>query len=250
MKVYILTDHRTLENFESQQNLSRRQLHWQEELSQFDLEIAYIRGEDNPAADALSRIKVGALPSNHIVPDVDLDEDPVDPPQIVAWKANPFTCASVLSIQADKQFLHDVCIGYENDSLIKKIVNGGSLVPGVKRQDKLWYVSDRLYIPNYGSLREDLFHLAHDSCGHFGGDKSYALLAESYYWPKMKRDLYWYYIPGCEGCQRNKGKTSKNAKGPLHPLPVPDSRCESIAMDFIGPLPEDEGFLCILSITD
>jgi len=38
--------------------------------------------------------------------------------------------------------------------------------------------------------------------------------------------------------------------GLLHPLKVPDGRCESIAMDFIGPLPEDEGSDCILTITD
>ena len=38
--------------------------------------------------------------------------------------------------------------------------------------------------------------------------------------------------------------------GPLHSLPVPDQRGSSIAMDFIGPLPTDEGYDCILTITD
>jgi hypothetical protein len=38
--------------------------------------------------------------------------------------------------------------------------------------------------------------------------------------------------------------------GPLHPLPVSDSRGSDIAMDFIGPLPIDNGFDCILTITD
>jgi hypothetical protein len=38
--------------------------------------------------------------------------------------------------------------------------------------------------------------------------------------------------------------------GPLHPLPVPDRRANSIAMDFIGPLPLDGNSDCILSITD
>ena len=36
----------------------------------------------------------------------------------------------------------------------------------------------------------------------------------------------------------------------LHPLKVPDGRCELIAMDFIGPLPEDDSYDCILMITD
>lgn len=57
------------------------------------------------------------------------------------------------------------------------------------------------------------------------------------------------YIPSCADCQCNKGQTTK-LKGPLHPLPVPDAHGESICLDFIGPLPEDEGFKCILTITD
>jgi hypothetical protein len=38
--------------------------------------------------------------------------------------------------------------------------------------------------------------------------------------------------------------------GPLHPLPVPDGRGTSVAMDFVGPLKPDNGFDCILTITD
>ncbi len=66
----------------------------------------------------------------------------------------------------------------------------------------------------------------------------------------MRRDLYKAYVPACEDCQRNKGRTARNGKGPLHPLPVPEARCDSIAMDFIGPLPLEEGCDCILTITD
>jgi hypothetical protein len=42
----------------------------------------------------------------------------------------------------------------------------------------------------------------------------------------------------------------KKLAGPLHLLPVPDDQCESVTMDFIGPLPVDNGFDCILTITD
>jgi transposase InsO family protein len=65
----------------------------------------------------------------------------------------------------------------------------------------------------------------------------------------MRKDLEEDYIPGCSDCMRNKSRTSRS-NGPLHPLPVPRDRCDSISMDFIGPLPIDEGFDCILSITD
>lgn len=38
--------------------------------------------------------------------------------------------------------------------------------------------------------------------------------------------------------------------GPLHLLPVPDGRGDSVAMDFIRPLPEENGLDCILAMTD
>lgn len=169
---------------------------------------------------------------------------------VEAWKSNPFICSSVLSLSADLAFLAHIKEGYRSDPFVKKLVEGGSLVPRITRTNGLWFFDGRLIIPEYLSLREDLFHLAHDTCGHFGADKSYAMLADSYYWPNMRRDLCKHYVPGCEDCQRNKGRTAKNGKGPLHPLPVPESRCGSVAMDFIGLLLLDQGYDCILTMTD
>lgn len=50
-------------------------------------------------------------------------------------------------------------------------------------------------------------------------------------------------------CQCNKGKTTRKA-GPLHPLPIPERRGDSVAIDFVGPLPLDDGFDCIVTMTD
>jgi len=52
--IVVYTDHRTLENFDMQHDLSCRQLRWQEFMSQYDMTIVYIPGEDNSVADALS----------------------------------------------------------------------------------------------------------------------------------------------------------------------------------------------------
>ena len=48
------TDHRTLKNFDTQWDLSRQQLCWQEFMSQYEMNITYIHREDNKVADALS----------------------------------------------------------------------------------------------------------------------------------------------------------------------------------------------------
>ena len=103
--------------------------------------------------------------------------------------------------------------------------------------------------PDSCGVHEQIFQLAHDSLGHFGFSKTYKSIRSSYFWPNMHKDLEEGYVPSCMDCQCNKSLTSKPA-GPLHPLPVPDKHCDSVALDFIGPLPVDNGFDYVLTITD
>ena len=51
---FVYTDHKTLENFNTQKDLSCHQACWMEFMSQFDAKIVYIKGEDNSVANALS----------------------------------------------------------------------------------------------------------------------------------------------------------------------------------------------------
>jgi hypothetical protein len=196
----------------------------------------YIRGEDNTVADALSRVRYGGKAqiesslANHEV-----------------WRGlRP--CGAVLTITADTDLLNEIRKGYRDDEYCKKLASCESF-SSVKKVNGLWYIGGRLVVPHTGTIREDLFQLAHDTLGHFGAKKSYAALRDSYYWPNMRRDLELSYVLGCVHCQRNKSPTSK-PKGPLHPLPVPEERGERVSLDFIGPLPKDEGYNCILSMTD
>ena len=62
-------------------------------------------------------------------------------------------------------------------------------------------------------------------------------------------DLENAYIPSCTECQQNKSHTSKPT-GPHHPLPVPNDHFDTVALDFIGPLPEEHGKDTILTMTD
>jgi hypothetical protein len=51
----IVTDHRTLEFFKTQKDMSYRQRRWVEYLDRFEATIQYVKGETNLVADALSR---------------------------------------------------------------------------------------------------------------------------------------------------------------------------------------------------
>ena len=64
----------------------------------------------------------------------------------------------------------------------------------------------------------------------------------------MCRGLEQLYVPGYDKCQRNQSPTHR-PRSPLHPLPVPDGCFHSVGIDFIGPLPEDDGSNCIATVT-
>lgn len=270
----IYTDHRTLENFDMQKDLSCRQVRWMEFMSRYDCKIIYIKGDDNTVADSLSRTDFEDSPTaeqNTSEPWVEETDHAHVIASVLAVKAaSPFLAtqclartrirsamrdkpvdviAAVLKITADAKILDTIRNGYANDKWCAKLASASKGLPGLCSRDGLWYMGERLVIPRVANLREMLYQLAHDNLGHFGFDKSYKSLRDAYYWPNMRHDLENAYIPACPDCQRNKSRTTKRA-GPLHPLPIPDQRGNSVAIDFIGPLPLDGGFNCIVTFTD
>lgn len=52
----VYTDHKTLENFGVQKDLSCCQAHWMELMSQYDAKIVYVKGEDNTVVDVLTLV--------------------------------------------------------------------------------------------------------------------------------------------------------------------------------------------------
>ena len=224
----VYTDHWTLECCQKQRDLSKWQVRWQEFLADYDFSIKYVKGGRNMVADALSRLPVEG------------GEGPVDKPEAVA---------SVLQVFTDPKISEDIRHRYQTDAFCQKILQNMTSFPNIEVDNSLICIGSRLIVLWTGTIREDLFQMAHNSLGHFRAEKSYANLRSAYYWPRMRMELEGAYIPGCDTRQQNKGLT-KQPTGPLHPLPVPDECGDSIAVDFIRPLPKGEGFNCIATMTD
>ena len=215
-------------------------MRWSMYLADFDYRITYIRGEDNTAADALSRMP-DAMPNACLAACA-----------MAHTRNAPKTpVAGILNIATDQSLLDAIITGYKTDDFAKQLtkdIDMGS-IKGATLTDQLLYVGCRLVIPQNLQVHELLYNLTHDMLSHFGFDKSYESLCDSYYWLNMCRDLEKAYIPLCSECQCNKTRTSKPT-GPLHPLPVPDHRFDTVTLDFIGPLPKEDGKDTILTMTD
>jgi hypothetical protein len=243
--ILVHTDHHTLENVNTQKELSRCQARWSEYMSQFNLSFTYIKGEDNKAADALSRLHPEHDENISIACVTNIASRLTDS----CFSQGDVSMNAVFNIQHDRQLTLDILNGYMEDSYCRKLFTALDSLPGLTECDGLLYLSGPLIIPRVKSLQEQLFHLAHDALGHCGADKAYLALRQSFYWPNMHCDLMEKYIPSCVECLRNKSPTTVPA-GPLHLLPVPDKHGDSIAIDFIGLLPDDQGHNTIISITD
>ncbi|KAF7834903.1 Transposon Ty3-I Gag-Pol polyprotein [Senna tora] len=106
------------------------------------------------------------------------------------------------------------------------------------RCDGFLFKKDKLCIPNC-SMRELLVIETHGGglMGHFGVDKTLALLHEHFYWPKMRK----YVVSVCAKCVTCKHAKSKvQPHGLYSPLPVPSQPWVDISMDFVLGLPRSQ----------
>jgi hypothetical protein len=105
-------------------------------------------------------------------------------------------------------------------------------------QDKLLFKGNQLCIP-ICSMRENLLKENHSGglAGHFGHDKTFTKLSESYFWPGMQSEVK-KFVDRCRICQHSKGR--KQNAGFYQPLPIPEKPWDEISMDFVLGLPKTQ----------
>ena len=85
-------------------------------------------------------------------------------------------------------------------------------------------------------MREKIIQEFHSGslAGHFGKDKTIALVEDKYYWPKLKRDIA-KYVARCRIYQVAKDHSQNT--GLYTPLPIPTEPWIDVSMNFVLGLP-------------
>ena len=121
-----------------------------------------------------------------------------------------------------------------------------------QRADNIWYNGNRLIVVEDNALRRGVTSLYHDSttAGHPGTLKTYVMMAEDFWWPKMGVFVQ-EYVKGCATCQTTKATTNR-PKPPLFPITTNPNALpfENIAVDLIVKLPKSQDYDSILTVTD
>ena len=95
---HVITDHKALEFFKAQVQLSSRQRRWLDYLSRFDFDITYVKGEFNKVADCLSRYFESDThadehePYDYVQADSRIDPDGEDLPRARATEVKERQC--------------------------------------------------------------------------------------------------------------------------------------------------------------
>ncbi len=170
-----------------------------------------------------------------------------DDPRIVDSQARDPNLRSRVAGEFDlKRILQQ---GYKDDTVCKKIIENPTHHERFRLRDGLVEHLDNrdrwvLCVPEAKHGRKRIAQLilehAHTAMGHMGTKKTNEYVRRWFWWPQMTRDIE-KYCASCGTCQTTKSSTQR-PQGLLHNLPIPERPWQSIAMDFVGPFPESEGY--------
>jgi hypothetical protein len=120
---------------------------------------------------------------------------------------------------------------YPNFITTYHLLGTSTTVTDFNIQDRLLCHLGHLCLPT--REREKMNWESHYSqvAGHFGIEKTLAILQKHFYWPKIRQDVN-KYIKSFTSCAIANPSIKK--KGLYNPLPIPDKPWESISMDYMS----------------
>lgn len=212
----IVTDHSSLRWLMSQKDLSGRLGRWSLMLQSFDFEVEFRKGSANTVPDALSRL--------------DVDEFSITPERVDIDLKSPF-----FNSEEYEKLRNEISESPSN--FPDSVVSEGYIYQRIKFRKgefsdemSLW----RLWLPK--GLHHQVIKLNHDiqSC-HGGFAKTLNRIRETFFWPKMSRDIK-AYISNCEVCKLVK-PPNKTLRPPMGRQIITERPFQRIYMDLLGPYP-------------
>ena len=192
-------------------------------LADYDYTVVYIPGEKNTIADAMSRYSFS-----------------VDAPALGV--------AGISEISVSTAFVSQIKVGYTSDAFCAQALKNVKMVPGWMLKEGLLSFKGRILVPAEPPLREALLHDVRNTLGHFGNCKTYQVLSQPFFWPRMRTKVK-EYVKLCDACQRDKSRTTSLA-GERHALPVPTRAFSDVSVNFIEPLPLCKGYNGVMTVSD
>ncbi|CAB0004085.1 unnamed protein product [Nesidiocoris tenuis] len=213
----IFTDHRPL-TFAFRQKLDKaspRQLRYLDFIGQFSTDIRFVPGKDNTVADYLSRISSISIPSS--IQLEELAKGQLDDSEITSLRQSSTSSLKLeeIELQSGHKLMVDVSTNRPRP-----------LVPEACRR----------------AIFESLHNLSHP-----GVKATVKLVKERYVWPSLSRDVA-VWARACIGCQRS--KVIRHTATPQGEYMEVDRRFQHIHIDFVGPLPQTQGYSYLLTIVD
>lgn len=182
-------------------------------ISQFSNKILYVEGQNNPVADALSRIEEIECPST------------IDYSQLSKDQENDEELKMLLTKKHLK--FKKLKLPHSSEEIICEISTDTA----------------RPYLPN--QFRKAAYKALHE-ISHPGIRNTRKLLTSKFFWPSMNKDVN-EWTKTCLACQ--KSKVHRHTITPLAQFQE-TRRFEHIHMDIVGPLPPSNDYKYIVTIID
>lgn len=214
---YIETDHKpiTFAFKQRSENASPRQTNYLSFISQFTTDIRFIRGEENHAADLLSRIESISTASLY---------------------------ERLLNSQENDEELAKMLTGELSHSLNLQPIS----FPEFSKPIYCDVYQDRIRPFITKELRKAFFDATH-GLSHPSRRASVRLMTDRFVWPSIRRDCT-NFAKTCIPCQTS--KVQRHSKSELHQYLAPDERFAHINIDIVGPFPPSKNHRYLLTVID
>ncbi|CAH8479027.1 unnamed protein product [Schistosoma curassoni] len=215
----VFTNHKPLTNALKARadKYSPREVRHLDYISQFTSDIRHVKGQDNQAADALSRLEMNVLQQSTVNFETLRNEQEQDLELQNLLKTNN----SSLNL---KQF--------------------PSPVDGILIYCDTTKPIPRPFVPkNMRKLMYNNFH----SLSHPGAKASTKLINARYIWPNLQKDVH-KWVRECSACQQS--KINRHTNSPIGVFSQPDARFAHVHIDLVGPLPRSNGFNYLFTCID